>query len=154
MKTTTRTLILAGALLVASLPLALAAANAVKTVDIIANDTLRYNVTEIDATPGETIHVVLHNGGTVPKEVMGHNWVLLARDENPDSYLAAAITAKETNYQPAALNSEVLAAIPLLGPGQSAETTFTAPTTAGRYTYLCSFPAHCGAGMRGILVVK
>ncbi|HVU34325.1 MAG TPA: plastocyanin/azurin family copper-binding protein [Opitutaceae bacterium] len=153
MKTRIRPLLVAAALL-AALPVLLAASDAVKTVDITANDTLRFNVTRIEAAPGQTLRIVLHNGGTVPKEVMGHNWVLLAAGENPDSYTAAALTAKAENYEPAALKSNVLAAIPLLGPGQTAEVTFTAPTIPGTYTYLCSFPAHCGAGMRGVLVVR
>lgn len=154
MKTKTRSLVLAGALVAASIPALLAASGTVKTFEITANDTLRYNVTRIEAAPGESLRVVLHNGGTVPKEVMGHNWVLLAGGENPDSYLAAAMTAKADDYEPAALKADVIAEIPLLGPGQTAEVTFNAPTKPGIYTYLCSFPAHCGAGMRGTLVVR
>jgi azurin len=130
------------------------AAGAAKTVDIVANDSLRYNVTEIDAAPGQLVHVVFHNRGTLPKEVMGHNWVLLAQDENPDAYLAAAMTAKDDGYQPHALKAKVVASLPLLGPNETAELTFAAPETPGRYTYLCTFPAHCAAGMRGVLVVR
>jgi azurin len=125
-----------------------------KTIEITANDTLHYNVTRIEATPGEKLHVVLHNGGTIPKEVMGHNWVLLTADESADAYAAAAVPAKADDYEPVALKGKVIAAVPLLGPGQSAEITFTAPSAPGTYTYMCSFPAHCSAGMRGVLVVK
>lgn len=154
MKTTLVPLLL-GALTLATLaPRTLAGSDAVKTIEITANDTLHYNVTRIEATPGEKLHVVLHNGGTIPKEVMGHNWVLLTTDESADAYAAAAVPAKADDYEPAALKAKVIAAVPLLGPGQSADVTFNAPTAPGTYTYMCSFPAHCSAGMRGVLVVK
>lgn len=149
-----QTIILGAALFIASLGSASATPAGAKTITIVANDTLRYNVSRIEASPGETLHVVLKNSGSVPKEVMGHNWVLLTQDENPDAYLAAAVPAKDDNYQPAALKTKVVAAIPLLGPGQTADITFTAPTVPGNYVYVCSFPAHCAAGMRGVLVVK
>jgi uncharacterized cupredoxin-like copper-binding protein len=44
--------------------------------------------------------------------------------------------------------------VPVLGPGQTGDVTFNAPTAPGSYVFLCSFPAHCAAGMRGVLVVK
>lgn len=154
MKTTLVPMLLGALALAAASPRAVAGSDAVKTIDITANDTLRYNVTRIEASPGEKLHIVLHNGGTVPKEVMGHNWVLLSADETPDAYATAAVPAKADDYEPLALKPKVIAAIPLLGPGQSGEVTFDAPTTPGTYTYMCSFPAHCSAGMRGVLVVK
>jgi azurin len=145
---------MAAALLVGSLHFATAAPDPVKTVVITGNDTLHFSVTRIDATPGERLHIQLSNKGTLPKEVMGHNWVLLAGGENPEAYVAAASAAKATNYQPVALQAEVLAAVPVLGPGQTGDVTFNAPTAPGSYVFLCSFPAHCAAGMRGVLVVR
>jgi azurin len=126
----------------------------VKTVVISANDSLRFSVTRIDARPGEKIHVQLRNDGTMPKAVMGHNWVLLKGGIDPNSYAAAAVSAKAEDYEPAARAGDVLAAIPLLGPKETGEVTFAAPTTPGTYHYICSCPAHGAAGMRGTLVVK
>ena len=34
------------------------------------------------------------------------------------------------------------------------EITFTVPSEPGEYPYVCSFPAHYVAGMRGVLVVQ
>ena len=154
MKSTAIPLVLAAFAFAGTAARTSAGSDAAKTIEITANDTLHYNVTRIDATPGEKLHIVLHNGGTIPKEVMGHNWVLLTADESADAYAAAAVPAKADDYEPAALKGKVIAAVPLLGPGQSADVTFSAPTTPGTYTYMCSFPAHCSAGMRGVLVVK
>ncbi len=153
MKSITPALVATGMLLATSLAF-LHAAPATKTVHITANDTLHYNVSRIEASPGQALHIVLENNGTVPKVAMAHNWILLTANESPDAYAAAAISAQASSYQPADLKSDVLASIPLLGPGESAEVTFNAPTSPGTYAYLCSFPAHCGAGMRGVLVVK
>ena len=129
-------------------------AEAVKTIVITANDSLRFSVTKIEAQPGEKIHVQLHNAGTMPKDVMGHNWILLKAGADPVAYANAAVSAKTDGYQPKALADQVLAAIPLLGPKQTGDVTFSAPTAPGTYSFLCSFPAHVSAGMRGTLIVK
>ena len=130
------------------------AAEAVKTVVITAGDSMKFSVTRIEAQPGQRIHVQLVNEGTLPKEVMGHNWVLLKTSGNITGYAAAAVSAKEQNYQPKSLADEVLASIPLVGSRQTGEVTFDAPLQPGIYPFLCSFPAHCQIGMHGELVVR
>ena len=131
-----------------------AAAAPAKDVEITAGDNMRFNLATITAEPGQTVHVILTNMGTLPKDVMGHNWILLALDQDPEAYAKAALGAKADNYEPKSLASHVLAAIPLLGPRKSDEVTFTAPAKPGKYVFLCSFPAHFAAGMRGVLVVQ
>jgi azurin len=125
-----------------------------KTVVITAGDAMRFDVTEIEAKPGQSIHVVLKNDGSLPKEVMAHNWVLLKAGREAESYSAAAVNSKDQGFEPASLAGEVIAFIPLVGSHQSGETTFAAPMEPGVYHFLCSFPAHCQAGMRGNLTVK
>ncbi|HEY0944329.1 MAG TPA: plastocyanin/azurin family copper-binding protein, partial [Opitutaceae bacterium] len=61
---------------------------------------------------------------------------------------------KATDYVPASLSDQVIAHTKLLGPKQSEELVIKVPAEAGDYTYLCSFPAHFIAGMKGVLVVK
>jgi azurin len=154
MKTkSTSALLIAALLATASLP-AESEPGPEKTVVITANDNMKFNVTRIEARPGQKIHVVLKNEGTLPREVMAHNWVLLKTGENPTAYAAAALSAKGQNYQPPSLAGEVLAAIPLIGARQTGEVTFDAPAIPGSYPFLCSFPAHCQVGMRGELVVR
>ena len=125
-----------------------------KTVAIACYDTMKYSVTKIEAHPGQKITVVLTNEGNLPKEAMGHNWVLLNAGVSATSYAKLAMTAKADNYQPKSLADRVLASIPVLGPKENGKVSFTAPTTPGTYPYLCSFPAHCAAGMVGELIVK
>jgi len=125
-----------------------------KTVVIVAVDTMKYSVNTIEAHPGEKITVELKNEGTMPKEAMGHNWVLLKAGVDPQSYANAAMNAKAQDYEPSAMADKVIASIKTLGPKESGSVTFTAPAAPGKYAYLCSFPAHCQVGMRGFLVVK
>jgi len=47
----------------------------------------------------------------------------------------------------------VIASTKMLGPGETATVTFTAPAP-GVYDYICTFPGHALAGMRGTLTVK
>ena len=131
-----------------------AVASETKTVNISAFDTMKYSVTKIEASPGEKITVTLKNAGSLPKAAMAHNWVLLNAGTDPNAYARLAVNAAANNYQPSSLSSRVIATIPLLDPGESGSVTFTAPTAPGSYPFLCSFPAHCGAGMNGVLIVK
>jgi len=125
-----------------------------RTIELTAGDNMRYNITQIEAAPGEVLHVTLTDTGTLPKEAMGHDWTLLQAGSDAEAYSRAAVAAKDTNYVPPALAYEVLASIPLLGPGQTGDVTFTVPAKPGEYPYLCSFPAHYQSGMKGVLTVK
>ena len=131
-----------------------AAAAAPREIDLTANDMMKYSLTALTAAPGEQLHVVLTNVGTQPKEVMGHDWVLLKAGSDAAAFAAAAIMHKADNYIPTELAGEVVAKIDLLGPRQTGEVTFTVPSTPGEYPFLCTFPAHFQAGMHGKLTVK
>jgi len=119
-----------------------------------AGNTMTFDVTRITATPGESLKVVLINAGTLPKTVMGHNWILLVAGSDPVAFAAAGSAEVENGYLPTKLKDKVLAHIALLGPGETGEVTFNAPTVSGEYPFLCAFPAHCLVGMKGVLVVK
>jgi azurin len=125
-----------------------------RTVEITAGDNMKFNLTSIEARPGEEIKVILTNIGTQPKEVMGHNWILLKGGVDATAFSVAAAADKAAEYFPAAKAGDVLAHIPLLGPRKSGEVTFKAPAQPGEYVFLCSFPAHFQVGMKGVLVVK
>lgn len=48
-----------------------------KAVEVQADDTMKFDVTAFDATPGQKISITLKNTGTTPKLSMGHNLVVL-----------------------------------------------------------------------------
>jgi azurin len=115
---------------------------------------MKFNVTKIEVAAGEEITIVLQNVGTMPKQAMGHNLVLLKKDVNAQAFATAALRSAATEYIPAALADQVIGHTKLLGPKQKDSFTFKAPEVAGDYVYLCSFPAHFVAGMKGVMTVK
>jgi azurin len=140
------------ALILALASLGLAAQAAPRVIEITANDQMKFSVATIDAKVGEELQVVLSNVGTLPKEAMGHNWVLLKPGTDVTAFATAAVTARDTDYVPAAMKDKVAAWIKVLGPKQKADTTFKL-TAAGDYTFICSFPGHFML-MKGVIKVK
>ena len=47
----------------------------------------------IDAMAGEQLKIVLKNIGTLPKEAMGHNWVLLKPGTDLNAFAQASMAA-------------------------------------------------------------
>ncbi|ODS52140.1 MAG: hypothetical protein ABS36_18490 [Acidobacteria bacterium SCN 69-37] len=125
-----------------------------RVVEIEGSDMMKFNVTSINAKPGEQLTVRLKVVGKMPKMAMAHNFVLLNAKADAAAFANAAAMAGATAYIPAARKGDVLAHTALAGAGETVEITFKAPATAGSYTFLCSFPGHFAAGMRGTLVVK
>lgn len=124
-----------------------------RAIEITGDDTIKFNVTEITAAPGERLSVTLVNTGSMPKFSMGHNWLLLALNVEIETFLVAAAESPTTDYVPASMSASILAATKLLGPKERDTVTFTAPTEPGRYEFICSFPGHYQVGMKGVLIV-
>lgn len=143
---------------VASAPAPAAAApgtpEAPREIKIEVGDAMKFSLTRIDASAGETLKILLVNTGSAPKEAMGHNWVLLAAGVDATAYVNAAVGARATDYLPEARAADVLAHTKLLGGGARDAVVFTAPATPGDYAYVCTFPAHLQLGMKGVLAVK
>lgn len=133
---------------------AAAAKGGARTVELTGGDDMKYNTTTITAKPGETLHIVLKSTGTIPKMAMAHNFVLLALAADVNEFIKSAAGASATDYVPADKKAQVLASTKLAGPGETVEVTFKVPAKPGTYNYLCSFPGHFVAGMKGTLVVK
>lgn len=115
---------------------------------------MKFSLATLEAKPGEEIKLVLTNIGTQPKEVMGHNWVLLKSGTDVAGFSAAAAAAKATDYIPEGLKDQIVAHTALIGPRKSDEITFKVPSAPGDYPFLCTFPAHYQVGMKGVLTVK
>ena len=134
-------------------PAAAAAPAAPRVVEITAGDNMKFSVTSIEAKVGEEVKIILTNIGTLPKDSMGHNFVILKKGSDAAAFATAATTAKATEYIPEALKDQVIAHTEVLGPRKSSEITFKV-TEAGEYPFLCSFPAHFMIGMKGVISVK
>ena len=127
-----------------------------KTVEVNADDKMKFDLTAFEVKPGQKVVVTFKNVGTTPKFSMGHNFVLLDRTVNTgnvQTFLDKASMDAAHDYVPPDAK-EVLAHSKLLGPDETETVTFNAPFVPGEYLYLCSFPGHYSQGTKGFMTVK
>lgn len=124
----------------------------VTTVHISGNDRMKYSLETFSVKSGDTVKLVFENVGKMPKAAMGHNVVFLEEGVDEAAFATAASQARAKEYIPEGADGQILAYTRLLGPGESDTIEFVAPAP-GEYVYLCSFPAHMYAGMKGIMEV-
>jgi azurin len=113
-------------------------------------NTLAFNQTKLTAPADQLVKLSFHNVSTT----FQHNWVFVAGGEDVAAQVNQAATAAgpDSDYIPAD-TSQILAHTKLTSRGESDTITFTTPATAGEYMYLCTFPGHYLAGMKGIFVI-
>ena len=98
--------------------------------------------------------LTLNNVGTMPKFSMGHNLVILEMGTDMIAFAEASAMSPTTDYVSPDYKDKILAATKLLGGGEIDSIIFTAPQEAGLYQFLCTFPGHMQAGMKGFLKVQ
>jgi len=130
------------------------AAKGVRTVEIVGTEDMKFSMATIAAKPGEQLRIRLVAKGSMPKIAMAHNLVVLNKSAKVVDFATAAMNARATDFIPAEKKADILAHTALAGAGETVEVTFKVPAAAGEYPYLCSFPGHFQAGMKGSLVVK
>ncbi len=124
-------------------------------VVISGNDTMQFDVKAFEVKAGEEVSLTLKNTGKLPKIAMGHNLVILKKGVTAIAFGQKALGAgaNANDPLPDSVKSDVIAYTKLLGPDESDTISFTAPSEAGNYEYVCTFPGHF-AMMRGIMTVK
>lgn len=125
-----------------------------ETFDVHGTDQLKFSVEEMSVAPGEEVTIKLTNDSEMPASAMSHNLVVLDKDADADAFDQAAQGAKDDDYIPSDKKDEIIAHTALVGGGDSDSITFKAPDEPGDYTYLCTFPGHYAAGMKGVLKVE
>jgi len=130
-----------------------ASAKGVRTVEIVGTDDMKFSLATIAAKPGEQLRVRLTVKGGMPKIAMAHNFVLLKKGVSQVDFVTAAMAARP-DFIPADKKADIIAHTALAGAGETVEVVFKVPTVAGDYPYLCSFPGHFQALMKGTLTVK
>lgn len=121
------------------------------TITIEGNDQMKYNKELFRVKAGEEISLTLTNVGTLPKESMGHNLVVLNPGVDVMTFGGEATSAADNDYIPKTSLSSIAAHTKLLGPGESDKITFK--LDKGVYTFICSFPGHFGM-MQGKIVAE
>jgi azurin len=146
---------LLGACLALAFGTAASAADAApRVVKLKGTDAMQYDVKMITAKPGEKLKVQLSTVSAMAKEQMSHNFVLLAKTAPVDQFVMEASMARDKGYIPDSGKKHILAATKLAGNGETVEVVFDAPKEPGEYLYICTFPGHYMAGMKGKLIVK
>lgn len=112
-------------------------------------EEIAFNVDTLEVEAGSHVKLTFINEGIdMP---MVHNVVFTA----PDKYKLVAIAGEKLggsgDYVPDI--PAVLAASPLVLPGQTIKMEFTAPTKPAAYHYVCTYPDHWQR-MHGVLLVK
>lgn len=125
-----------------------------KTVEIVGTDNMKFDVTSIKVAPGEQITIVFTTDSEMPKQAMAHNVVVVDKDADIDAVAQASMMASDNNYISPDHKEAIVAATDMAGGGETVEVTFTAPEAPGDYPYICTFPGHYLAGMKGMLTVE
>jgi uncharacterized cupredoxin-like copper-binding protein len=113
-------------------------------------ENLAFAPVSLTAKAGEKVSLVFKNNSTA----LSHNFVLVNGGEDVATAVdeAASEAGEAAGYMPAD-KANIIASSALLAPGASETLEFTAPA-AGTYTYICTYPAHLGGGMKGTLTVN
>jgi azurin len=128
---------------------AAAAADKVCKLEISGNDMMQYDKKALSVAADCTqVQLTLKHVGKLPKEAMGHNWVLVKTD-NLTAVANAGMGAGLPNNYLQAGDKRVIAHTKVVGGGESDTVTFPTAGLAGQnLSFLCSFPGH-NALMRG-----
>ncbi len=105
------------------------------TIDV-AGEALQFSSASLSATAGTEVVVTFNNSSSVNS----HNWALVEAGTK-DAVATDGLAAGQDNNWLPVNDSRVIGATILLGPGESADATFTAPA-AGTYQFVCTFPGH------------
>ena len=113
-------------------------------------DQMKYDITEIKATPGELLQIKFVNN-----DAMQHNILLIQQGSlelvgKRAELMAKEKDAAEKHYVPDL--EEVLYKTPMLNPGEEYDLFIDVPEETGNYPYVCTFPGHWQT-MNGVLRV-
>jgi azurin len=111
---------------------------------------MAYDRATLAAPAGQSVTLTFYNRSTVHQ----HSWVLVNGGlEVADQVYAMAVAAgPDRDYMPEG-EAAILAYTELVDSGMQDTISFVAPAVPGEYTYLCTFPGHYLAGMKGTLVL-
>lgn len=124
------------------------------SVDIDSTDQMTYSTNAIEVGKScQQFTVNLKHVGQLPKNVMGHNWVLTRQADMMDVANEGAAAGLDNDYLKAD-DTRILAHTKLIGGGESASVTFDVAQlqASEQYQFFCSFPGHA-ALMKGTVTL-
>ena len=102
----------------------------------VDGDNLKFATGALSAAAGSEVVVTFNNSSGVN----AHNWVLVEAGTKDAVATDGLAAGQDNNWLPEG-DSRIIGSTILLGPGESGEATFTAPS-AGTYQFVCTFPGH------------
>lgn len=135
-----RKLVVASVLALLSAPLLAAECS----VEVQGTDQMTFDVKEIKVSKScKTFTVNLKHAGQLPKNVMGHNWVL-SKTSDLSGIAADGIAAGVDKNYLKPDDARVIAHTKLVGGGESDSVSFDVAklATGESYEFFCSFPGH------------
>ncbi|MBP1127485.1 MULTISPECIES: azurin [Pseudomonas] len=131
----------------------LLAAECAVTVD--STDQMSFNTQEITIDKScKTFTVELTHSGNLPKNVMGHNWVLTSAADMQPVAIEGMAAGIDKSYLKEG-DARIIAHTKIIGAGEKDSVTFDVSKLAAGtdYAFFCSFPGHISM-MKGTVVVK
>ncbi|WP_017901629.1 azurin [Pseudomonas asplenii] len=129
------------------------AAECKTTID--STDQMSFNTKAIEIDKScKTFTVELTHGGSLPKNVMGHNWVL-SKEADMQPIASDGISAGiDKNYLKDG-DARIIAHTKIIGAGEKDSVTFDVSklNPAEKYGFFCSFPGHISM-MKGTVTLK
>jgi azurin len=125
-----------------------------REITIKGTDNLKFSIELIEASPGETIRLTLEVVSNMPITAMGHNIAIVDKGTDVQEFVMQSMSAKDNEYIAPAMEDQIIAFTKMIGGGETSVIEFTVPDEPGDYVYVCTFPGHYFAGMKGILRVK
>jgi len=122
------------------------------SVKIEGNDAMQFNKPAIEVSKScKEFTVKLKHAGKLPKQAMGHNWVL-AKTADVQAVAADGVAAGLPQDYVKAGDARVVAHTKVVGGGESDSVSFPVAKlgAADSYTFFCSFPGHSSI-MKGTL---
>ena len=124
------------------------------SVDIDSTDQMTYSTNAIEiAKSCQQFTVNLKHVGQLPKNVMGHNWVLTRQADMTPVVNEGAAAGLDNDYLKAG-DPRILAHTKMIGGGESTSVTFDVAQLQadGQYMFFCTFPGHA-AVMKGTVTL-
>lgn len=125
-----------------------------KVIELKGLNSMEYDKTEITAKPGQKITIRLTAVTDFKPSAMSHNFVLLKQTIDVKAFVQSSVKYSDNDYIDPNFNDQIIAHTAMASGGQTVEVTFTAPKKPSKYMFICTFPGHFLAGMKGTLTVE
>ncbi|MNF62309.1 Azurin precursor [compost metagenome] len=125
------------------------------SVDVDSTDQMSFNTKAIEIDKScKTFTVNLSHSGSLPKNVMGHNWVL-SKEADMQPIATDGLSAGIDKDYLKDGDARVIAHTKVIGAGEKDSVTFDVSKLAAgeKYGFFCSFPGHISM-MKGTVTLK